>query len=46
MLVPSTRERGNDYRRWAICIGGGTRVVDGETIAGWCVISRSRSWKN
>ena len=36
-----TRERGNDYRGWSICIGGGTRVVDGETLAGSCVISRS-----
>ena len=25
-------ERGNDYHRWAICIDGGTRVVDGEKL--------------
>ena len=36
-----THERGNDYRGWAIYTEGGTRVVDGETLAGWCVISRS-----
>ena len=36
-----TRARGNDYRGWAIYTDGGTRVVDGETLAGWCVISRS-----
>ena len=36
-----TRERGNDYRGWAIYTDGGTRVVDGETLVGWGVISRS-----
>ena len=36
-----TRERGNDYRGWAFLTDGGTRVVDGEALAGWCVISRS-----
>ena len=36
-----TRERGNGFRGWAICTDGGTRVVDGETLAGWGVISRS-----
>ena len=36
-----TSERGNDYHGWAIYTDGGTRVVDGETLAGWCVISRS-----
>ena len=30
-----------DYRGWAIYPDGGTRVVDGETLAGWGVISRS-----
>ena len=30
-----TRERGNDYRGCAIYTDGGTRVVDGETLAGW-----------
>ena len=36
-----TRDRGNDYRGWAIYTDGGTRVVDCETLAGWDVISRS-----
>ena len=36
-----TRERRNDYRGWAIYTDGGTRAVDGETLAGWGVISRS-----
>ena len=36
-----TRERGNDYRGWAIYTDGGARVIDGETLAGWSVISRS-----
>ena len=35
-----TRELGNDYHGWAIFSDGGTRVVDGEIFAGWCVISR------
>ena len=34
------RERGKDYRGWAIYTDGGTRVVDGEALAGWSVISR------
>ena len=37
----TTRERGNDFRGWAIFSDGCTRVVDGETLAGWCVIARS-----
>ena len=37
----TTRERGNDYHGWAIYTYGGIRVVDGETFAGWGVISRS-----
>ena len=36
-----TGELGNDYHVWAIFTDGGTRVVDGETLAGWSVISRS-----
>ena len=36
-----TSERGNRYHGWAIHTDGGTRVVDGETLAGWGVISRS-----
>ena len=35
------RERNNDYHGWASKTDGGTRVVDGETLAGWGVISRS-----
>ena len=37
----TTRERGNDYRGWAFHTDGGTRVENGETLAGWGVISRS-----
>ena len=37
----TTRQRGNDYRGWAFFTDGGIRVVDGETLAGWGVISRS-----
>ena len=36
-----TKELGHDYHGWAIYTDGGTRVVDGETVAGWGVISRS-----
>ena len=36
-----SKELGHDYRGWAIFSDGGTRVVDGETVAGWRVISRS-----
>ena len=36
-----TRELGNDYHGWAIYTDDGIRVVDGETVAGWGVISRS-----
>ena len=35
------RELGNDFHGWAIHTDAGTRVVDGETFAGWSVISRS-----
>ena len=35
------QERGNDFQGWAIYTDGGTRVVDGETFAGWGVIARS-----
>ena len=37
----TTRTRGTDFRGWVIHTDGGTRVVDGETLAGWCVMSRS-----
>ena len=36
----TTSEKGNDFRGWAIYTGGGTRVVNGETLAWWSVISR------
>ena len=36
-----SKELGHDYHGWAIYTDGGTRVVDGETFAGWCVVSRS-----
>ena len=36
-----SKELGHDYCVWAIYTDGGTRVVDGETVAGWWVISRS-----
>ena len=36
-----TGELGNDYHGLAIETDGGTRVVDGEILAGWSVISRS-----
>ena len=35
MVVSITRELGNDYHGWAIYTDGGTRVVDGEPLAGW-----------
>ena len=41
----TTRERSNDFRGWAIYTDGCTRVVDGETLAGWCVTARS-PWKD
>ena len=37
----TTRTRGNDFRGCAILLDGGTRVVENEILAGWCVISRS-----
>ena len=39
--LSTTCERGNDFRGCAVYTDGGTRVVDGETLAGWGVISRS-----
>ena len=39
-----TSELGNDYHGWAICTNGGTRAVDGETLAGWCDFTIP-SWK-
>ena len=40
-----TRELGNDYHGWAIYTDGGIRVVNGETLAGWCFFPTS-SWAN
>ena len=37
----ATRERGNDFQGWAIYTDGSTRLADGETLAGWCVVARS-----
>ena len=37
----TTRERGNDFQGWALYTDGGTRLVDGETLAGWGAIARS-----
>ena len=36
-----SRELGNDYHGWAVYTDGGIRVVDGEILAEWGVISRS-----
>ena len=36
-----SKELGHDYHGWATYTEGGTRVVDGETVAGWGVITRS-----
>ena len=30
----ATRERGDDFQGWALYTDGGTRVVDGKTLAG------------
>ena len=38
--ILATRERGNDFRGWDINTNGCTRVVIGETFAGW------NAWKN
>ena len=35
------KDLGHDYRGWAICTDGGTRVVHDKIFAGWSVISRS-----
>ena len=37
----TSRERGNDFQGWAIYTDGCTRVVDGETLAGWGAVARS-----
>ena len=41
-LVPQhVKEAINDFQGWAISTDGGTRIVDGETLAGWGAIARS-----
>ena len=42
----TTRERGNDLQAWGTYTDGCPRHVDGETLAGWCVIARSPHWEN
>ena len=37
----TTRKRGNDLQGWATYTDGGTRVMDGETLARWRAIARS-----
>ena len=37
----TTRERGSDFRGWAIYTDGGARSVNDETFAGWSVIAMS-----
>ena len=40
MIVPLKVKEATIIVVWSICTDGGTRIVDGETFAGWCVISR------
>ena len=42
----TTRERGNGFQGWAIYTDEGTRLVFGETLAGWRAVARSLSWKD
>ena len=37
----TTRDKGNDFQGWAIYTDGGSRLADGETLAGWGAIARS-----
>ena len=37
----TTRERSNDFQGWSIYTDGSTRLVNGETVAGWGAIARS-----
>ena len=37
----TTRDKGNNFQRWAIYTDGCTRLVDGEISAGWSAIARS-----
>ena len=41
MLVPQHVKEAMISEGWAVYTDGGTRVVDGETLAGWGVIARS-----
>ena len=36
-----TREGGKNFQGWAIYTHGGTRLADGETLAGWGAVARS-----
>ena len=42
----TTRARGNDFQGWAVYTDGGTRIVAGETLAGWSVIFTISPWKD
>ena len=42
----TTRERGNDFQGWVIYTDGGTRLVNGEALAGWDPIELDLPWKN
>ena len=37
----TTREESNVFQVWDICTDGGTRLADGETLAGWGAVARS-----
>ena len=39
----ATRDRGYDFQGWAIYTDGGTRLADGEILAGWGAVARDRS---
>ena len=36
----TTRDRGNNFQGWAIDTDGGTRLADGEKLAGWGAVAR------
>ena len=42
----TTRARGNDFQGWAVFSDGGTRIVDGETLAGWRCNFTISPWKD
>ena len=37
----TTQKNGDDFKGWALFIGGGTHSTDGETTAGWSAVARS-----